>query len=306
MATQVKYIKLGEKGQWEDICLQEGTLRLGYYEVPHELALAGDKKAICEIYLAQGKKQQAASNHARQALDFYQADSETIWITFSKGMMWWCRTHSDVEFMGQDKTLNPYGSRLRRTIGKWNNTSITGQALRMNELSGRLTSVAGFQGTICNVNDEAMEYALRKIKGEELPLVTEALTARQELKKKLELLISYLTWADFELFADILFTRSGWVRISPAGETMKDIDMELIQPVTGERAVVQVKSKTTQTELDEYAHRLQNYGAKVFYVYHTPAALLTNRHQHINFMNVEQLADAALRSGMVDWLINKM
>ena len=39
-AKTARYIKLGGGGGWEAQCLKEGTLRLGYYEVPHELGLA--------------------------------------------------------------------------------------------------------------------------------------------------------------------------------------------------------------------------------------------------------------------------
>ena len=71
-ATAVKYIKLGKKGAWEDLCLSEGTLRLGYYEVPHEWGASGDKDSIRGLYLNNGASQSAATNHARQVLDFYK------------------------------------------------------------------------------------------------------------------------------------------------------------------------------------------------------------------------------------------
>ncbi len=307
MIKQAKYIKLGRKGKWEPICLEDGTLRLGYYEVPHEVALTGKKEAIRDIYMGQGKSQQAATNYARQVLDFYQADAETVWITFSNGFMWWCYAQEGVEFLGQDKTKYPDGSRLRRTAEGWSNLSLTGQELRWNELSGRLTRTASFRGTTCEITDIALEYLDRKINGQELPAVEEAKSVRQDLQKKAEALISLLTWQDFELFVDILFAKSGWVRVSETGKTMKDIDIELILPVTGERALVQVKSKTDQTEFDSYAKNLQEYSAdKIFYIYHTPACLFENKHDKLNLMNIEKLADAALRTGLTDWLIEKV
>ena len=53
---QAKYIKLGGNGRWEDRCFGDGTIRLGYYEVPHELGLNGDKSAIRDLFRKLGKK----------------------------------------------------------------------------------------------------------------------------------------------------------------------------------------------------------------------------------------------------------
>jgi hypothetical protein len=304
MIKKAKFIKLGEHGKWEDICLKDGTLRLGYYEVPHDLALSGNETNIRNIYLK--KNHATATKHARQVLDFYQADSDVMWITFSKGFLWWCRAHNQVEFIGQDKDVHTEGSRLRRTINGWSNCSLKGKELRMNDLSGRLTRAAGFQGTICNLKPDALEDLNTKISGEEAPLVSEARAARYNLQEKIKKLISKLTWKDFELFVDILFAKSGWTRISMAGRTMKDIDLDMIMPITGERAVVQIKSSTTQAEMDSCIKNMEEHEVdKIFFVYHSPPQLFENNYKHLNVMNLDALADAALRTGLIDWLIEK-
>jgi hypothetical protein len=238
--------------------------------------------------------------------DFYQADANTLWITFSKGDLWWCQASGPVEFLGNDKAKNPDGSRIRRTVAGWSNRSLLDHPLHMNDLSGRLTRSAAYRGVICNISGSALEYLKRKICGQDLPAVIEARDARQKLLEKVKSLISLLTWQDFELFVDILFTRSGWLRVSEAGKTMKDIDLELVLPVTGERAVVQIKSKTNQSELDEYNQALQSFSCdRAFFVYHTPQELLSSPENGINVMNIDLLAEAALRTGLVDWLIEK-
>ncbi len=306
MIENAKYIKLGSGGKWESLCLEDGTLRLGYYEVPHEMGLAKNAEAIRDLYMGQGLSQQAATNHARQILDFYQTDADTIWLTFSKDFMWWCHAQKGVEFIGQDRAKHPQGSRLRRTVEGWSNRGLTGEELRRNELSGKLTRVAGFKGTICSIQDDALEYLKAKISGQDQPAVAEAKKARQDLKEKAKKLIENLTWQDFEIFVDILFARSGWVRVSQSGETMQDIDMELILPITEERALVQVKSETSQAKLDAYAEKLSGYTAdKLFYIYHTPGHLLENKKGNLKLMNIEKLADAALNTGLIDWLIKK-
>lgn len=297
---------MGRNGKWDESCLKYGTLRLGYYEASHDAALVGDAESLRKTYLKPGKSTGTATNHARQVLAFYDPAPDTVWITFSKGFMWWCNAKGPVEFLGHDKIQNPYGSRLRRTTKGWSNRSMTGQELRMSDLSGRLTSVANFRGTICKIKDADLEYLHAKISGEDVASVKGARQAATTLKEELKKLITTLTWQDFEVFVDILFAKSGWVRVSQAGKTMKDIDMELIQPVTGERALVQVKSKTDQIELDAYAENLQGYAAdKLFYIYHTPEHALQNKHANLTLMNLDKLADAALRTGLIHWLIEK-
>ena len=40
-ASNALYIKLGESGIWEADCIRDGTLRLGYRELPHEVCSQG-------------------------------------------------------------------------------------------------------------------------------------------------------------------------------------------------------------------------------------------------------------------------
>lgn len=87
--TKARYIKLGERGGWEQYCLEEGIAPLAYYDVPHEMALAGNREAIRKIYLDQGKAAGTATGHASQVLGFYDPDPDVLWITFSGGSLWW-------------------------------------------------------------------------------------------------------------------------------------------------------------------------------------------------------------------------
>ena len=67
-------------GKWERICFEDGTIRLGFQEVPHELGVAGDKHAIRDLYIAQGRNEGTATRYAGQVLEFYQAGEDTLWI----------------------------------------------------------------------------------------------------------------------------------------------------------------------------------------------------------------------------------
>lgn len=304
---QAKYIKLGREGKWDELCFKDGTLRLGYNEVPADYKISEGKQPIFDIYRPRSKNDQTATNHARQVYDFYAAGPETLWVTFSGGRMWWCQAAQEVEFLGADKTKHPDGSRLKRTLQGWSCETKSGKPLLINELSGRLTRSASYRQTICDIGKEAFEYLIGKLQDRDLPEVKETKDAKSSMLKAVEKLISLLTPQDFELFVDLLFTSSGWRRISSLGGTQKTIDMELVLPLTNERAFVQVKSKTDQQELDEYIEELSAMPAdRTFYVYHTSKKSLKSSNKEISLLGPEQLAESAFRTGLVDWLIEKV
>lgn len=306
-ATSAKYIKLGEQGRWEELCFKEGSLRLGFDEAPHIAACQGDKNAIVRSFLDHGYVQRTSTDFARQVMDFYNFDSGLLWITFSQGYLWWCRAIPDVEYLGDANEDCVLGSRLRKTHDGWHNTDIYGVPLRISDLSGHLTKVAAYRSTICDVNDRAFEYLLRKINGEHLPEVQLAIETHEKMHQTLEGMIKLLTWQDFELFVELIFGQSGWQRISAMGGAQKTVDLELVQPLTNETAVVQVKSQTSQMQLDSYLDSLSALSAdRSFYVYHSADTELNAREYDVTLMDVSELAKSALRSGLSEWLIKKV
>lgn len=305
IASVAKFIKLGESGAWEELCLEDGTLRLAYYEAPHEMGLAGDREGIQEIYLNLGLTKGTASDHARQVLDFYHAPADTVWITFHKGSLWWCRARPEVEFLGQDREAFPGGSRLRRTLDGWHNASLGGQPLRQRELNGRLTRTAAYRATICDVG--ALDYLLAKINDEDLPVIGQAKAAKATALTSIQALMNHLTWQDFELLVDLVFAQSGWRRVGETGGTQKTVDIELELPSTGEHAFVQVKSATNQSQLDDYVARMDEVpGARMFYAYHTASGPLATVDPRVTLVGPEQLSELALDAGLFNWLIQKI
>ncbi len=301
-----RYIKLGSGGRWENLCLKDGTLRLGYYEIPHEAALKGDLQAIKSHY--PDSKAGAASNHARQILNFYDVSDDVIWFTFANGFLWWCKAEPVIEYLGNDKQKFPDGSRLRRTKGQWYNTNINGTPLRMTELNGEFVKIAGFQGTICDTKPHLLNYILNKINNENSSEMETAQQAVSHLLASLQPIIKSLHWKDFETLVDLIFSRSGWQRVSIVGETMKTADIELVMPVTGERAMVQVKSQTNQVELEEYIDAFDSWEIpRLFYVYHTSKhpISLKSPDSRITLVGPEQIASFVLDAGLVEWLLKK-
>lgn len=303
----VRYIKLGPKGDWENLCLTDGTLRLGYYEISHALAKRNDAKLISDYYMKYKQcKSQVATGYANQILDFYRCDENEIWITFSSGYLWWCQAKPAIEYFGQDPEQYPYGSRLRRTTQGWNNKTLGGHPLLINELNGRLTKTAAYRQAICIIKNEETEYLLRKLNDEELPVIEEAKRVRTAMLQSLQKLMRHLTWQDFELLVDLIFSQSGWRRNSVVGADMKTIDMEMVLPSTGERAVVQVKSSTNQAQLQEYEEHFAPWAhTKKFYVYHSARAELSTSASDIILIGPEKLAEMILEAGLSNWLLKK-
>lgn len=99
------------------------------------------------------------------------------------------------------------GASYRKVIDGWRNTDLEGKPLTTERLSSKLTQLAGYRRTICNVG--ASDYLLRRINADEEPLLARARAARQEMISASEELIRQLHWADFEIFVDLLFSRSG-------------------------------------------------------------------------------------------------
>ncbi len=168
----------------------------------------------------------------------------------------------------------------------------------------------GFRGTICDVKEK--EYLLHKINNtQSVELETVELNL-SSLKTSLEKLIKRLNPKDFEVFVDLIFRSSGWSRIGTLGKTTKDIDIELLTPITNERAVVQIKSQSNLKTFKEYKNRLagfvQDY-EKIFFVTHSPSKDLAdyiekNQDEEIIFYDSRRISELCINAGLIEWLIN--
>ena len=305
-AKSARYIKLGPKGSWEQKSLKEGILLFGYQSVPHELGISGDLEQLADFFEKQGHSKGTAKRHAIQVLDFYTLGEDTLWITFADGFLWWCFAEPKVEPLGlDDKTADREGSKLRRTVNGWHNCSVAGRPLYISELNGGLVQTQRFQGAICDV--KLFDYLLRKINDEDLPEVSRAREARRKSIDAIQELMTLLTWRDFEILVDLVFSASGWRRIGESGGTQKTVDLELVLPSTGERAFVQVKSRTSQAQLDDYIGRLKNRPEpRMFYVYHSAARTLeVPNKEHCTLIDRSKLAGMVLDAGLFTWLLQK-
>lgn len=299
---EVRFIKLGNGGDWERSCIEnDNTIRLGYESPYHEESLSGNWEPVREYWLEARKGNQgAATRDINQIKDFYERLESDIWVTFHRRKMYWCHAQKDVQQLED-------GSRVRNVIGKWSCEDKNGFPLTIDNIDGRITKVQGFRGTICSV--ELPEYLIRKINGVLQPEVEAAKVALRNLKLDVENLIKGLWWGDFELLIDLIFSQSGWRRTSSLGKTEKDIDLDIFSPVTQKRALVQIKSSTNSSEIMACYERLSKYEQceEIYFVFHTLNGALDKIGflEKLHLWDISRVADMVIQTGLIDWLIKK-
>jgi len=301
-SAKALFIKLGQSGEWERECISNATLRLGYHAVPHDRCLTGEWTKVRDSFPPSADPG-SVTRHINQVQQFYDEPMETLWITFFSDRLWWCFSKPGIVQL-------PDGSKTRQVIDSWCDKDINGTTLLKGCLSGKLLAVQGFQGTICSVKER--EYLLHKINGTTEPHVAEAQHAVERLVTAVMPIIRNLHPKDLETLTDLIFMQAGWQRTGVAGEVEKDIDLDLLSPITQERIAIQVKSKASKaTYLAYQAKYLDMRGFSRFYfVTHSPNSALAKISLESNdgsfvFWGAEELALQAVRNGLVGWLIDK-
>lgn len=299
-AERAFFIKLGEKGGWEQDCLTDGVLRLGYGNQPHAACINGDWDSVRQSF-NEASDPGSITRHLSQVRQFYEQPASTLWVTFVLDRLHWC-------FSTPAVTQLPDRSKTRPVIGQWRDTDLNGEKLIKGKLSGKLLAVQGFQGTICAIKE--INYLLHKINGTSEPHVREAEDALENLAKALVPIIKNLHPKDLETLTDLIFRQGGWQRTGVAGETEKDIDLDLISPITNERVAIQVKSKVTKATLDEYRKIFESMAdeKKFYFVTHTPLVSIDEElwdGKRFVFWGPVELSRQAAKNGLAGWLIDK-
>jgi len=302
-AERVLFIKLGQRGEFEKECIESNTLRLGYREIDHQLCTDRQWEKVRTYFTAvNGVKPFVATSHTNQIRQFYEEPMDTLWITFYANKLWWCFSEPEIILM-------PDRTKTRPVIGIWSDKDITGNLLLSGNISGKLLRTQGFRGTICTVTEN--KYTLAKINCEQMPEVIEVEHALANLQNTLIKLIQNLQWKDFETLVDLIFRQAGWQRVGDTGKTQKTLDLDLLAPVTGERAMVQIKAQSNMSEFKYYLNEFElmsNYD-RFFYVVHTfePTAnnIIDRANSKVNLYMVDKVAELAISAGLTEWIIKK-
>lgn len=302
--TRVRYIKLGAAGGWETTCIERGICLIGFGTTQvkrFQLCVSRRWKELPALFRASGRDQGTATRFTNELRAFFEDDGSTLWITFIGERLYWGFFDSSKPV--QDQKLNGVRRRIR---GGWQNTDLHGEPLTKDRLSGSLTKIAAYRGTSCDVKGER-DYVIRRINGKKIPAVERALAASQTLKASVLDLIRLLGPKDFELLVDLVFSTSGWRRVGVLGKTQKTLDLDMVLPSTGERAFVQVKSKTSPRELAEYVERISDGPyTRMFYVFHSGAANMKIPDPRVIIVGPEQLSELVMDAGLVSWLVRKV
>jgi hypothetical protein len=90
---------------------------------------------------------------------------------------------------------------------------------------------------------------------------------------------------------------------------MKFSDLELEEPVTGERYQVQVKSSASVADLQEYADNFASTGfRKLYFVVHSPVGDWSGYPipENVELILPDRLAQMVIEFGLISWLVNKL
>ena len=153
--SRVRYIKLGEHGEWEKECLKKGIVRIGFFarkRIPESrifsMCQSGLWKDLATLYIADGRNKSTATNFTNQLRLFFEDDGSTLWITFVGERLYWGMV-ADAK-----PTRHADGVGVWRDIrGGWRCDDVRGEPLMKDRLSDTVTVLATFRGTSCDVKE---------------------------------------------------------------------------------------------------------------------------------------------------------
>ncbi len=309
-ADNVRFIKLGRGSMWWALAKETNTLRLGFPQFDFELCKSGKWVEATKAYAATGARTRKSdiTRAVNQVRAFFELPETVLWFTIEDGDVWWCFAEAEVidlhpaDNLAERKT----GARSRGVIDRWRNTDVMGTPLRLDSMTTKITKVASFQETIAKPGGAT--DLLRKIRALQSDQHEQAERILQEMVLAVGDLLDQLHQDDFELLIELIFSSSGWKRISAIGGTQNTLDMAMVLPTTGEHCFVQVKSQTNQVTFQQLVGafaKMAGY-SRMFFVYHSPAQKFTNdAGDRVVAWYRYEIAKQAIAAGLVNWILDR-
>jgi len=295
------YIKLGTGGKWAHSAITEGKLRFGWSAIPLADLHAPDWNAIRNRLALEHRHKGTVTSDTERLRDIVTSTSDDVWITFHDSRLWWGRLSTDPV---QEDALSKY----RTLLNGWRNDDVTGTSLTMTRVPGVIAQLQGFRATVCSVRDA--DALRRLINAQSSPAYKRLEASHSQVVHDLQAAIRGLHWKDFEVLVDLVFRHAGWRRRSMLGESMKFVDLELVEPITGEAYQVQVKSKASVNDFEEYAQRFSAEGCRrLYFVVHSPTAdlaALEHDFEDVELVLPQRLATLVTDAGLVGWVLDKV
>ena len=310
LPESVRYVKNGRGGKWWPAAKANGQIHAGWENIDGDLLRRADLDEIKKRILSaeNGTMDQGAMVRDFNALrTLIDRPSRHVWVTFEDGCLWWCVVSDRLE-------INPEGESDQRghfwlsCFLPWSNHSL-GEIRRLatSELPGTVAMLGGFRGTVCEPG--AGKEILRIIRNEEDSDVSAAREARKPYVEAVGKLVARLGDKDFEALIDLILARDGWARLTKVGGAMEGVDIEVENASAEEIAFVQVKSRASQSVLDDYVARFgkrrDQYTRMIFAVHSPQGSLAPPPDEPIQIWAGEKIADLVVRLGLGEWLAKR-
>lgn len=317
--VEVRYIKLGQGGNLAEQCFENDLLYVGYdTQLPEVREWCNQSRDVNRRHLAVRKIQNywigkdkslgTATNFTNSVLSVAEDQGNVLWLTFHKRRVYYGLTHGNglEQHLPWDDNGLYSGSAKRMKYG-WCSVNKAGQALEVNKLSGALTKTQAAQGAVALIQNSPAKYFINHLLCRPLTLKDNAVKARERLRYELAEIVKGLQPAEFEVLVDLVFANSGWKRDGELGGNIKFVDVTLMLPSTGETAGVQVKSRTTQEQFQQYldGDYLSQGFDKFFYVYHTGKVEKPKDRQNLFVWGTLEIAEKAIDAGLSQWIIDR-
>jgi hypothetical protein len=295
------YIKLGAGGKYAHSSIENGIMRFGWDSIPLTEVHAGDWKSIRKRLAREHRNKSTVTADTERLRDLVSSTPDDLWVTFHDSHLWWGRVNGKPV---QEDSV----SKFRTLVQGWRNKDVKGQALTLARVPGVIAQLQGFRGTVCSVRE--VDALRRLINAETSPAYRKLAASYGHVVEDVQAAIRGLHWKDFEVLVDLVFRQAGWRRRSMLGESMKYVDLELVEPITGEAYQVQVKSKASVSEFQAYAKAFSGQGfRKLYFVVHSPSArleALDHGFEDVELILPRRLGKLVVDGGLVDWVLEKV
>lgn len=307
LPESVRYVKIGEGGQWWTASKSRQQVHLGWGSVSPDLLMRGDLVGIEAAIRADYGAKRGATQDFNGLRSLLLRPSRHIWITFQEGYLWWCTVRDGVH-------VNPHGkSKVEGHFWlvcarPWSNRSLGGRLLAMADLPGIVTRTAGYRATTCE--PASAGEILRILRDEKDPDHIAMEATRASYEEAVARLIARLGDRDFELLIDLILARTGWVRLAKLGGTTEGIDIEIENPAVDEIAFVQVKSTASQDVLDDYVRRFaarrERYQRMIFAVHTLGRPLIPPDDKAVQVWTGPRISSLVVKLGLGDWVASRL
>jgi hypothetical protein len=292
---------LGSGGKYADSSIAKGIMRFGWAGIPLAEIHAGDWTSIRRRLAQEHQNKSTVTSDTERLRDLVTSTPEDVWITFHESHLWWGRVR------GEPVQEDPI-SKYRTLLHGWRSSDVNGMPLTINRVPGVIAQLQGFRGTVCSVRDLD---ALGRLKNAEFSPAYKKLEASyRQVASDVQVAIRGLHWKDFEVLVDLVFRQAGWRRRSMLGESMKYVDLELVEPITGEAYQVQVKSKSSVSEFEAYAKEFSAQGfRKLYFVVHSPSPeleALDHGFEDVELVLPHRLGELVADGGLIGWVLDKV